>query len=192
MYQRIAGVVAVLAGMLVSGAFGQTVPSEDDTFLQKHLSDVVKVESKRMDDHAIVRVFALPVYRISISIKQDNGMNPGVGPWNNNIVATRVGDDLVPVARVPRDGECTRLLSMIRPDFKLTNEDVAETLQHALDILYPLNREEDRTSETFVHDDNQWTFIRGKLFGAVSEFVVTTNQDGTIAGMKYQRISAMQ
>jgi hypothetical protein len=73
---------------------------------------------------------------------------------------------------------------MFRPGFTLTNDDVAETLQRALDIVYPLNGQ-DKRLETFRHKGNEWTFVRGKFFDSMMGFVLTTDATGAVTGVKY-------
>lgn len=185
--QRIRVLAAALS-LFPMTALAQSPKSDDDEFIRKHQFDVVKISCERLDDYAITRVFQNPVYHLTVSAKEGFGQ----GPTWSNLVATRVGDELVPVPRPTRDGDDADLLVMLRPDLKLTNGDVAETLQRALDLIVPTYSSDSRWTEKFRHDGNQWTFVRGRSYsGQVGpgpeEFVLTTDDQGAITGVRYAR-----
>jgi hypothetical protein len=182
----LAAILGLFLGLFSTAAVGQSQKSDDDDFIRKHQFDVVKISCERLDDYAITRVFQNPVYHLTVSVKEGYGQNPSWG----NLVATRVGDELVPVPRPTRDGEGAELLAMIRPDLKLTNGDVAETLQRALDLIFPSFSSDSRWTEKFRHEANQWIFLRSRSFNASvgpEELVVTTDEEGTITAVRYVR-----
>ena len=59
-----------------------------------------------------------------------------------NVVASRLGDDLVPISRPARDGDFAGLLPLFKPDCRLTSDDVAEIFQSALDLIYPVSQDD--------------------------------------------------
>ena len=184
-YKRLIGIFAAVLSLFLMSAFAQSQRSDDEDFIRKHQFDVVKISCERLDDYAIARVFLNPVYHLTVSIKEGYGQSPTWG----NLVATRIGDELVPIPRPVRDGDNTDLLAMVRPDLKLTSGDVAETLQRALDLTFPTNSDS-KWTEKFRHDGNQWTFVRGRSFGnqvGPETFVLTTDAEGTITGVRYVR-----
>src|SRR5215470_13116589 len=122
-----------LAFLFCVNAFGQSQISDDQEFLRKHQFDLVSVTGERADDYAVTKVFRNPIYHLTVAIKEGYGQSPYWG----NLVAARVGDQLVPVPRPLREGDVPDLVSMLRSDFKLTTEDAAETLQRAFDLIYP-------------------------------------------------------
>ena len=182
--------IAVFAGVLnlcLMSALGQSPTSDDEEFVRKHQFDVVKISCERIDDYGITKVFLNPIYHLTVSIKEGYGQSPYWG----NLVAARVGDELVPIPRPVRDGNYADLLPMLKPDLRLTNEDVAETLQRALDLVFPTSSD-NKWTEKFRHNGNQWTFVRGRSFigpAGPGEFVLTTNDKGTIVEVKYVRSS---
>jgi len=158
MSKQLVGIILVVLSVFVSGAIGQTLSQEEQAFFQKHLPDVVRVEPKRLNDHAVVSVFAAPIYDFTVAIKMGDG-----GTSTQHVVVARVEDEFVPLSRPGQDGDYPGIQKMFRPGFKLINEDVAETFQRALDIVFPLSGQEKR-AETFSHKGNEWTFVRGKFF----------------------------
>jgi hypothetical protein len=143
---RLIGVFVLALNLFQFMALGQAPSSDEDAFIQKHQFDLVKVTWTRLDNYAASRVFAHPLYRIVIAAKEG-------GPfWN--VVAARVGDDLVPISQPSRDGDFVGLLTLFKPNFRLTSDDVAETFQSALDLIYP-TFQDDQWLEKFHHEGNQ-------------------------------------
>jgi len=165
-------------------SLGQSHQSDDEEFVRKHQFDVVNINCERVDDYAVTRVFLNPIYHFTVSIKEGYGQTPYWG----NLIAARVGDELVPIPRPVRDGTYSDL-RMFSPDLKLTSQDVAETLQRALDLVFP-TAPDNKWTDKFRHNGNQWTFVRGRSFigpASQGEFVLTTDDKGTIMEVKYVR-----
>ncbi len=183
-YKWLIGISAAILNLFLMSAFAQNQKWDEEEFIRKHQFDLVKVNCERIEDYAITRAFLNPVYHVIVTIKDGNGQGTTWG----NVVATRVGEELVAIPRPMRDGDNAGLLAMFKPDLKLTSGDVAETVQHALDLIFPGNAE--RWNEKFLHDGNQWTFVRSRPFGSSmgpEEFILTTDDKGTIIGARYVR-----
>ena len=184
-YKRLIGALVVVLNLCLMSAFAQSDRSNDEEFVRKHQFDVVNISCERIDDYAITRVFLNSIYHLTVSVKEGYGQSPYWG----NLVAARVGDELVPLPRPSREGDYAALLPMLRPDLKLTSEDVAETLQRALDLDFP-TVSDNKWTEKFRHTGNQWTFERGRSVLSPAwpaQFVLTTNDKGTIVEVKYVR-----
>ena len=182
---RLTGIFVLALNLCQFMALGQAPSSDEDAFIQKHQFDLVKVTWTRLDNYAASRVFAHPIYRIMIAAK-DGGQF-----WN--VVAARVGDDLVPIPRLPRDGDFFGLLALFKPDFRLTSDDVAQIFQNALDLIYPA-AQDDQWGEKFHHEGNQWTFIRGRYLnnpGGYLDFSVTVDDQGAITAIRCSRRASM-
>ena len=183
MHVRPSGVTGLVLGIVPFLALGQAASSSDeDAFIQKHRYDPITVTWTRLDDYAVTRVFSHPVYRMAIVTKEGYGQ----GQYWNNLLAVRWGDDLVPIPRLSRDGDLSGLQALFRPDFKLTSDDVGETFQHALGLIYP-TVQDDRWAEKFHHEGSQWTFVRGRPQNGVGgywDLLVTVDGQGSITGIK--------
>jgi hypothetical protein len=127
-----------------------------------------------------MKVFAAPIYKVTITIDMGDGATSGDG-----LVAARVDDKFVPVSRPGSDGDCPAIQKMIRPDFKLVSDDDAKTVQAALDAVYPILGDQDKAAEKITHSGNEFTFSRGKFFDKLMGFVLTTDASGTVTGVKY-------
>ncbi|MGD0832171.1 MAG: hypothetical protein ABR907_14605 [Terracidiphilus sp.] len=189
MHGRLIAVTVLALNFSPFVALGQTPSNDDDAFIQKHQYDLVKVTWTRLDNYAASRVFAQPIYRVTIAAKEGYGQNPYWG----NLVVTRMGDDIVPIPRPSRDGELLGLLALFRSDFRLNSDDVAETFQRALDLIYPTSQE-DQWMEKFQHEGSQWTFTRGRYLnspGGYWDFVVTVDGQGAVTAIRGVRRVSM-
>jgi hypothetical protein len=109
------------------------------------------------------------------------------------MAAAREGDDLVPISRPSRDGDFAGLLTLFKPDFGLTSDDVAEIFQSALDLIYPVSQD-DQWVEKFHHEGNQWTFLRGRYRnspGGSWDLSVTVDDQGAITAIRGVRRASM-
>lgn len=165
-------------GTLRAGA--QTLPADEQAFIDKHMTDIVTTETTRLSDAAIIKVFAVPLYKVKMVIKDDSG-----GTETSEFIAARLDAKLINVTAPSTDGDVPQMLKMLDPKFKLAADADATALQQALDVLYPPFGDEDKKAVKFTHTGNQWTFIRGKFFDAQKGYIITTNADGTISGVKF-------
>lgn len=160
-------------------ALSQAVTADDIDFVREHLKDIVRVEPTRVTDPAVTSVFAVPIYRVSVEIHEADGT------VSNGLIVGRVGDAIVPISRPSTDQDCPEIHKMLNPQFKLTGTVAAETLQKALDAVFPAVTDESKAAVAFRRAGNTWTFIRGKFFDDVLGFVMTTDASGTITGVKF-------
>jgi hypothetical protein len=154
--------------------------ADDQAFFDKHSSDVVKLDAKKLDTPAFVKVFSAPFFTVKVIIKQPDG------DMSNDIVVARVGEKLVCVSRPGSDADLPDFVKMINPDFKLKSDDDAKTMQTALDAAYPIiGSDDDKKAEAFKHVGNQWIFIRGNFFQDKMGYVFDVDADGKIKSAKY-------
>jgi hypothetical protein len=175
----------ILIGALVlvvgaTCAWGGELTADEKTFLDQHVSDVVKTESVRLSDPAVVKVFATPFYTLNIAIDDGDG-----GTSSNSAIVARRDDKLVSIHRPGTDGDHPEIQQMFRPDFRLKNDNDARVLQAALDAVFPIIGSSDQKAKTFKHAGHEWKFVRGEFFDAKMGFVVTTDDSGAITGVKF-------
>jgi hypothetical protein len=179
MFKPVMTIVAVALGLSATSALGQALTPEEQAFLRQHLAEIVSIQPVRVSDPAVLSVFAAPIYQVTVEIREGGGTN------SNNVLVARLGDTLVAVSRPGEDSDCPGIQKMFRPDFKLTGNDAGETLQRALDAVYPIIGDEDKAARTFRHKGSEWTFVRGKFFDNVLGFVLTTDASGAITGVRF-------
>ena len=167
-------------GLLSAGAFGQAVSAEDQAFIDRHVSEIVKITPTKLNDANVTKVFSAPFFKLDIQILDPDGSSE-----DNSVIASRVGDKLLNVSRPGTNMDLPDFAKMINSNFKLATEDDARTLQAAFDVLYPISSPDDQKAEGFKHAGNEWTFVRGKFFQHELGFVIETDGSGVITGGKF-------
>jgi hypothetical protein len=161
-------------------SMAKDLTADEQAFFDKNISAVVKITPSRLDDPAMDKVFAAPFYEVTIEVKGGDGSTT-----TYKLMVARVGSGLASQDRPSSDADLPDFQKMIKPDFKLKIDDDAKTFQQALDAAYPIVGDDDKKAEAFQHTGNQWVFIRGVFFNKHLGYVVQTNDDGTIASVKF-------
>lgn len=174
--------IAVCAGLVLvgsaTGSFGQALSSDEQSFFDKHLGDVIKVEPRRVTDDAVVKVFASPFYDVKLTI------HDGDSTQTQDVIVTRIGDRLVTATRPGSDADLSDFPKTINPNFKLKTDDDAKAVQAALDAISPIGPG-DKAAEKFRHTGNQWVFVRGTFFKDEMAYVLTTDDSGTVTAARF-------
>jgi len=180
MSRTFAGMLALALALSATGAAAQNRPPDEKEFVLQHLQNIVRVDPVRLTDPAVTSVFAVPLYRVMVEIGDPNGAA------RTSVMVGRQGDTLVVVSQPGEDQDRPDILKLLRPQFKLTGAAAAETVQNALDLVYPIiGSSADEKAKAFRHRGNDWIFVRGKFFDASMGFVLTTDASGTITGVRY-------
>lgn len=175
--------IVVLMWCLTSAAQGAGLSSDERAFFDKHISKIVQIEPARLSDPALRRVFKAAFYKVTITLNQGES-----GTQTMDLTVARVGDELVDVSMPSTTEDLPKFKQMLNPEFKLRNEKDAQTLQSALDVLYPISTSfggEDLKAKGIMHSGKQWNFIRGEFFKKHKGFSFTTDASGAISNVKY-------
>ena len=77
------------------------------------------------------------------------------------------------------DLECPVLMSLIKKDFFLKDENSAKLFEASLNTLYPVDKKE-IPNVKHLKKGSQWIFLRGKFFDDYTAFIVTTGANGAV------------
>jgi hypothetical protein len=77
------------------------------------------------------------------------------------------------------DLECPILMSMIKKNFLLKDENAAKLFEASLNVLYPVDEKEVQNIK-HLKKGSQWIFLRGKFFDDYTAFIVTTGTNGIV------------
>ncbi len=179
MTRRFLPIVAIFLFAGVAPSMAQSLTDEEKAFLDKHMSEVIKVEPARLNDAGFLKVFSALFYQVTISIKTDDGTQI------QQVIVAHVGDALLSISRPSSDADMPNFVKMLNPDFKLKTDDDAKSMQAALDSAYPVITDDDKKAEKFRRTGNQWVFARGKFFNDDLGFVFQTDDSGTITSAKF-------
>jgi hypothetical protein len=81
------------------------------------------------------------------------------------------------------DLQCPVLLSLIRKDFLLKDENAAKLFESALNLIYPVD-EKEKQNVKHIRKGAQWIFLRGKFFDDYTALIVTTSPNGAVTGIE--------
>jgi hypothetical protein len=181
MYRHIIPSLGVALMLLASAASAQSLPPEEQAFIDKHLGSIVNISTVRLTQPVVTQVFSAPLYLIEVTVNSGDG-----GSTGGHTIAARVDDKLVAVSRPGTDSDFPLLLKMLGGDFRLVSDSDAQRLQDALDIMFPVFDRSDKESVAFRRAGNQWTFVRGTFFDDKMGFVFTTDPQGKVTAVKYR------
>jgi hypothetical protein len=158
---------------------GNPTPAEK-AFFSQHVSDVIKLDARRLDAPAIAKVFSSPVYLVKVVRLE------GDGEEIKEIAAARVGEKLVSMSVPGTDSDLPNFEKMLSPAFRLRTDADAVVLQEALDAVFPITMDRDRKVKAFRRAGNQWSFLRGEFFEDKLGYLFETDATGAVKSVKYR------
>src|ERR1017187_1103557 len=179
---RIRTIAMVLAALLLPTlCFAEGLPKDEQDFFDKHIFEFVKITPQKLTSPAVVKVFAIPFYKVTIAEKGYNG-------WGTTwLLLAKSGGKLVNVGNPSVESDWPEFLTMLNPDFRLKSDADGPVMQGALDLVLP-PAGGPSPDKTFKHSGNQWTFVRGS-FGVPPPhrygYLFQTDGDGKIVSAKY-------
>ncbi len=77
------------------------------------------------------------------------------------------------------------LISLIKADFKLTDDKQAKLFQDALNVIFPVDAYNKKNVENYKVE-NEWVFVRGEAFGNKVGIIAKLNDSGEILEIVYK------
>ncbi|HBZ35289.1 MAG TPA: hypothetical protein DEO33_02525 [Rikenellaceae bacterium] len=154
----------------------QTIDPSSQKLIDDFVKNSVEFQLEYIDQTAICKVFSGKFYKINIFFVETGSGANSCG--SDNYVNVN-GSVISMIEPVHMDLECPVLLSLVRKDFLLTNENSATLFENALNVLYPEDENEIQNIK-HLRKDSQWIFLRGKFFDDSTAFIATTGPEGEI------------
>ncbi len=154
----------------------QTIDPSSQKLIEDFVKNRVEFQLEDIDQTAISKVFSGKFYKINFFFVETGSGANSCGSDNYINVS---GSAISLIEPVHMDLECPVLMSLIRQDFLLTDENSAKLFENALNVLYP---EDENEMQNIKHlkKGSQWIFLRGKFFDDHTAFIATTTPDGKI------------
>jgi hypothetical protein len=174
-----AAVVAMLLTLPVRASAVDATP-EERAFFARHTGDLVRIDPQRLDDAAVDAVFSRPIYRIKLIMWAD-------AEATVTLTVLRAANTFVSFHAPSQDGDQSAFQKLLKPGLKLRSETDANTLQQALDVVFPYDTPPERAQRSFRRAGNAWMFIRYQFMGGAkkSGFVFETDAAGAIKSVRY-------
>lgn len=166
----------------IPSSFSKLSADEEKFVISHILNDLVSFDIQRLHSDDLESVFNGTFYVLKQKAKTMWQCGSDITAWRNQDHLFPIPDTSTEYAVMPD------MLKMIKLTFKLKTNDDAVKLQNALDMLYPnrsFGSDDTRMTKKFLHQNNQWIFIRGKFFEKLSGFIFSTDADGTIKSVAY-------
>jgi len=173
---------SLIALLFVVNICAQTISPDNQKLIESFVKNNIDVQLADVDQVAVSKVFSGTFYKINIGFVEPGSGVSGCGS-DNYINVT--GSDVNMIEPVHMDLECPVLMSLIRKDYLLKDENAAKLFEAALNTLYPLDEEEIQNVK-HLHQGSQWIFLRGKFFDDFTAFIITTGSDGTVTNVELE------
>ena len=159
----------------------QEVDSLNQNRIESFVKSNIYVEPKQVDKVATSKVFVGTFFEANVKIsfiptESSSSVSTGINVYNDSVskIESCCSDQDFPI-----------LLSLVKKDFLLKDENAAKQFEAAIDILYPV-REKEIPYVKHLKKGLQWIFIRGRFFDNLQAFIVTTDTNGAITKIEYK------
>lgn len=154
----------------------QSVDSQSQGLIETFVKSNITTEIEPVDPVAVSKVFTGKFFRIMVNFIETGAGGSTCGDHNYvNINGTKV----TMTEGIHTDLECPVLMSMVRPDFLLKDENGAKLFEAALNVIYPVD-ENEKVNIKHMKKGANWIFLRNKFFDDYTAFIVTVNPAGKI------------
>jgi hypothetical protein len=154
----------------------QTIDSQSQKLIEAFVKSNIEIQTEAIDQAAVSKVFTGIFYKIKVGF-----IETGVGAsscGSNNYINIKEST-IKMIEGIFMDLEFPVLLSMIKKDFLLKDENAAKLFEASLNVLYPVD-EKEVPNIKHLKKGSQWIFLRGKFFDDYTAFIVTTGTNGIV------------
>jgi hypothetical protein len=157
----------------------QIFDSNSHKLIESFVKSNIDIQMEPVDPAIVARVFTGKFVKINVGFVESGAGSSSCGDENYiNLNETNVKM----IEAIHTDVECPILMSLIKKDFLLKDENAAKLFEASLNVLYPVSKNEVQNVR-HLKKGSQWIFLRGKFFDDYTAFVVTTGPDGRISGI---------
>ncbi len=162
--------------MIFVNLSAQTINPVSQNLIESFVKSNIDIQLEDIDQVAVSKVFSGTFFKINIGfIETGSGANSCGSDNYINVNSSSVNM----IEPIHMDLDCPVLMSLIRKDFLLKDENTAKLFEAALNIIYPVD-EQEIPNVRHLHKDSQWIFLRGKFFDDYTAFIVTAEPNGVV------------
>ena len=154
----------------------QTIDSSVQKLIDTFVKNSIEFQLEDIDQTSVGKVFSGKFFKINVGFIETGTGASSCG--SNNFINVN-GSVVNMIEPIHMDLECPVLLSNIRNDFLLKDENAAKLFEAALNVLYPVDEDEIQNVKHFKKG-TQWIFLRGKFFDEYTAFITTEDPNGKI------------
>jgi hypothetical protein len=161
-------------------AIAGDLTAEDQATIQAEILKRFTVTTKQIDVPALEKVFD-GIFIDARLIRED----PGGARSTDDILLAKRGGQIISPENTTRSQPMVKLLSLIKKDFRISDDADAKVFEEALDAIYPISTRRDNDEKVIRQDGKIWMFVRGNFMRTLQGFIVNTDAQGKITGLSY-------
>jgi len=173
---------SLIALMFIVNICAQTISPDNQKLIESFVRSNIDVQLADVDQITVSKVFSGTFYKINIGFNEPGS---GVTSCGSDNYINVNGSEVNMIEPVHMDIDCPVLMSLIRKDFFLKDENAAKLFEAALNVLYPFEEAEIQNVK-HLKRDSQWIFLRGKFFDDFTALIVTTGPDGAVTKIELE------
>ncbi|HLN21716.1 MAG TPA: hypothetical protein VK213_11545 [Bacteroidales bacterium] len=170
-------ILSLAAAMFLMNLSGQTITPEGKNLVESFVKNNIDIQYQDIDQSTVNKVFSGTFYIITVGF---NETGTGASSCGSDNFINLNGNTVKMIEPVHMDLECPVLMSLIKKDFLLKDENGAKLFEAALNVLYPVDDNE-KQNVKHLRKDTQWIFLRGKFFDDYTAIIVTTGPTGAVS-----------
>lgn len=160
--------------------FAQTVPANDKALIDKFITSMSFNKIETLTPDALGKVFNGNFYLV----------NPGFNLASGSMTCSdfhfnAYNNKLTQLEELSEDKTLPVLLSMVKKEFVLKDENAATAFETAINAIYPFEKSDTEQIKHLKKND-KWIFIRGKFFDDLKAMIVSTNNTGKITAIEFK------
>ncbi len=162
--------------LLSASLSAQATDGNTKRIIETFVKSNIDTQVEPVDPLNVSKVFTGNFYKIKVGfIESGTGAN---SCGSDNYVS--VNETTVKMIEpIHMDIECPILMSLVKKDFLLKDENAAALFEAALNVLYPVEKAEMQNVK-HLKKGGQWVFLRGKFFDNYTAFIATSGPDGKV------------
>jgi len=173
-------IISVISLFFTVSLSAQTIAPESKKLIDSFVKSNIDIQLEEVDQAAVSKVFSGTFLKMNVGFIETGCGASSCGSDNYiNVNGTSVGM----IEPIHMDLNCPVLMSMIRKEFLLKDENTAKLFESALNVLYPVDEGEVQNVK-HLQKDSQWIFLRGKFFDDFTAFILTTGPNGAVTNVE--------
>lgn len=169
-------ILSLIAFLFTACLSAQTIDSQSQKLIEAFVKSNIDIKTEPIDQAAVSKVFTGIFYKLKVGFIETG---VGAAPCGSNNYININGTTIKMTEGIFMDLECQVLMSLIKKNFLLKDENAAKLFEASLNVIYPVD-EKEVPNIKHLKKGSQWIFLRGKFFDDYTAFIVTTGTTGIV------------
>jgi len=175
-------ILSLVVFLLTVCLSAQSIDSQSQKLIEGFVKSNIDIQAEAIDPVVVSKVFAGKFFKIMVGLVESGTGSSSCGDYNY----VNINESTVKMTEgLHMDLECPILMSMIKKDYLLKDENSAKLFEASLNVLYPVDEKEVQNIK-HMKKGPQWIFLRGKFFDDYTAFIVSTEATGKITKIEVQ------